>query len=506
MSVLCVDAGTTMVKSVLVGEGGVELAVARSATVVSRPRPGWSEQDMYSVWDAVVHTIRSVVHSVGEHLAADPVEALAITGQGDGCWLVGEDGRPTGPAILWNDARATAAVDAWDADGRLAEAYRINGNLGFAGTQSAILDWLRAEDPDRLERSHKALYCTGWLHHRMTGTFGVEISDAASPFLDIAAGSYSRRIRELFDLEWAERLLPDVLSGADRCATLLDLPATELRLPPGLPVILAPFDIPATAIGIGAVSPGQGCSILGTTLSTEVPWERPDTSGTPSGMILPLGVPGRFLRSLPAMAGADVITWGMRLIGLDDPNWLSDLAGLSTRGANGLVFHPYLAPSGERAPFRDSQARGSIIGLSFEHSRRDIARALLEGLSFVIRDCLHATEASVEELRLCGGGANSSFWCQLLADVTGAVAARSADSEIGAKGAYLTARSILDSSDIASLAAAQVTIRDRYEPDPAATAAYDDLFGEFLGLRTHARAGWPALAGLRERHATSVVN
>ncbi len=279
MTVLCIDAGTTMVKSVLFADDGSELAVSRQETVVNRPRPGHSEQDMYAVWDAVVHTVRSVVHGAG-----GPVPRLVVvTGQGDGCWLVDSEGRPTGPAVLWNNARAADLVDEWERADLLSAAYRINGNLGFAGTQSAVLAWMRANDPERLERSAAALYCDGWLFARMTGRFAVEESDAASPFLDIRTRSYSPAVRELLGLEWAERLLPEVLGADERVDELLPGAATELRLPAGTPVVMAPFDIPATAIGIGAVAPGQACTILGTTLASQVTMDAVDTDGTPAG-------------------------------------------------------------------------------------------------------------------------------------------------------------------------------------------------------------------------------
>ncbi len=184
---------------------------------------------------------------------------------------------------------------------------------------------------------------------------------------------------------------------------------------------------------------------------------------------------------MPAMASVDVVNWARGLIGLDDPNWLSDLAARSHPGANGLVFHPYLSPSGERAPFRDSQARGSILGLSFEHEPPDIARAMLEGLSFVVRECLSFSPVEVTSLRLCGGGANSRFWCQLIADVTGWPTSRSEDSEIGTKGAYLTGGWITEGRPHPGLVGECVRTGLTYEPDPRLREVYDELLHGLLG-------------------------
>ncbi|MCW2877623.1 MAG: carbohydrate kinase [Sphaerisporangium sp.] len=496
MAILCVDAGTTMVKAVMFDEDGRELRVARQATQVQRRLPGFSEQDMYSVWDAVVYTVRSVVHRVSE-----PVRMLAFTGQGDGCWLVGPDGRPTGPAILWNDGRAADVIERWETGGVLDDAFRINGNYGFAGTSGAIMKWLWAHDRPRIEASHKALYCDGWLFLKLTGEYAAEESDAASPFLDLRERVYSPAILELLDMPWVERLLPDIRGHGDRVGELRTLAATELRLPVGLPVVMAPFDIPVTAIGIGAVTPGHACTILGTTLSTCTPVAMADTSGPPSGMTLPSGVPDGYLRSLAAMSGVEAIGWGMKLIGLDNPNWISDLAQTTDPGAGGIFFHPYLSPAGERAPFRDTRARGSMSGLTFEHTRSHIARAMLEGLSYVVRECLEFSGSQAKELRVTGGGANSTFWCQLLADITGVPTLRSADSEIGAKGAFITA--LVASGDEETVQAAverHVFTRDVFEPDTKRSALYDELYGDFLAIREGVMNDWGRLAASRARY------
>jgi erythritol kinase (D-erythritol 1-phosphate-forming) len=496
MSVLCVDAGTTVVKAVLFDGEGREQRVARQATRVRRSGPGFSEQDMDGVWDAVVSTVRSLVDGRRE-----PVRMLAFTGQGDGCWLVGPDGRPTGPAILWNDGRACDIIDRWEADGVLDAAFKINGNYGFAGTSGAILAWLRAHDRERLDASHRALYCGGWLFLRLTGEYAAEESDAASPFLDIRTRAYAPEILDLLGMPWAERLLPGIRGDSDRIGQLRPAAAAELRLPAGLPVVMAPFDIPATALGIGAVTPGQACTILGTTLSTATPVAAVDTSGTPAGMTLPSGVPGGYVRSLATMAGIEAVGWGMKLIGLDRPGEISDLAQTAEPGAEGLFFQPYLSPAGERAPFRDTRARGSLSGLTFEHTRAHIARAMLEGMSYVVRECLESSGVRATELRITGGGANSEFWCRLLADITGVPTMRSADSELGAKGAFVTAL-VASGAEPSARAAVErhVCPRDVFEPDDKRSALYDELYGDFLAIRDGAREQWERLATSRARH------
>ncbi|MGW4794593.1 FGGY family carbohydrate kinase [Nonomuraea sp. NPDC004297] len=490
MAIICVDAGTTVIKAVGYDSAGVEAAVSRRETVVSRPAPGHAEQDMDAVWEAVAATVRDVTAQLGG------ADFVAVTAQGDGCWLVDASGRPTGPAILWNDARAASVVDAWTRDGLAAAAFRVNGSSAASGLPHAVLTWLRAHDPERLERSSTLLTCGGWIFSRMTGELAADESDASAPFMDLRARAYAPSLLALFGLEWAERLLPPIrpcpVAGLSADA------ATTLGLPAGTPVVLAPYDIASTALGAGAVRPGQACGILGTTLCTEVVVGDPGLEGEPVGITIAL--PGGYLRAFPTFAGTEVVQWTCRLLGLPEPAGLGELAMLSEPGARGLAFLPYLSPAGERAPFSDPLARGALLGLSFEHGREDVARAVLEGLTMVIRDCLAATGASPSELRVCGGGSASATWLSLIADVTGLPVQRSADAEVGARGAYLVGLVATGAATSVEAAAAEhVRLRPAVEPDPARRTRYDRLFEDFRTLRGDTARTWPLLSELRGR-------
>ncbi|WP_246005416.1 FGGY-family carbohydrate kinase [[Actinomadura] parvosata] len=261
---------------------------------------------------------------------------------------------------------------------------------------------------------------------------------------------------------------------------------------------MAPYDIASTALGAGAVEPGQACAILGTTLCTEVIVDAPRLDGEPTGINIAL--PGGYLRAFPTFAGTEVVQWTCRLLGLSQPGELGELAMESRPGAGGLAFLPYLSPAGERAPFSDPLARGSLLGLSFEHGRADVARAVLEGLTMVIRDCLAATGAAPTELRVSGGGSASATWLGLIADVTGLPVRRPADAEVGARGAYLVGLAATGAeSSVAAAAAGHVRLRDAVEPDPGRRVLYDRLFADFLTLRDDNARTWPLLGELRSR-------
>jgi xylulokinase len=470
---ICVDAGTTVIKTVVFDMDGRELAVTRRETTVRHPSRERCEQDMLEVWDAVVATVGEAVARV-----ARPVRLLAVTAQGDGAWLVGPDGRPAGPAVLWNDGRATDVVRDWRADGTLERAYRINGSLTNAGLPNAILRSQHRDEPCTV------LTCGGWLFLKLTGVLGIEKSEASAPWLDIHRGTYSTELTELYGIDPA--VLPPLLTDQ-----VQPLTATELGLPAGTPVVLAPYDIVTTAFGTGATAVGQAACILGTTLCTEMLVAAPDTTGEPSGLTLDFGTPGLLMRSFPTLAGTGVVDWLVDLLGLADHDEVTTLAAQAPPGADGLRVWPYLSPAGERAPFLDPAASGFVAGMLFSHGRTHLARAVLEGLAHVIRDCLDAAPGRPVELGLCGGGAASPLWCRLIADITGVPAVSTEDSQVGAKGAQVFALTALgDYPDLAAAASALVRPAARYEPDAATSDLYEQAHAEFLETRALAAARW----------------
>ena len=483
---VCVDAGTTVIKAVVFDAAGREVAVCRRETVVDHPRRDRAEQDMDAVW-------RAVAGAVHEAVAAAPgrVRLVALTAQGDGAWLVDRHGRPVRPAVLWNDARAADVVREWRAAGVLARAYRRNGSLTNAGLPNAILRQLAVAEPDALVTAHAVLTCGGWLFLRLTGVLGIEVSEASAPWLDIKARAYSDELLATYGLAEHRRLLPPLLSGAEQVGELTGEAAAELGLPAGTPVVLAPYDVVATALGTGTTAAGQATCVLGTTLCTEVLVDAPDTAGEPSGLTLAFGPRRPVLRAFPTLAGTGVLDWTADLLGLRDLGELSALAARSAPGADGLRLLPYLSPAGERAPFLDPAASGLVTGLLFAHRREHLARAVFEGLAHVIRDCLEAAPHRPVELALCGGGAASELWCQLIADVTGVPVVTTEDSQVGAKGALLFALTALgDHQDLGAAAAALVRRGRRLVPAAGTREFHDREHAEFLATRALVAARW----------------
>src|SRR6266702_1061644 len=491
MAWVAIDAGTSVIKAVVFADDGREIAVARQRTAVLHPRIDFSEQRMEDVWSAVVETVRTVMSQIEER-----VRGIVSTAQGDGSWLVDELGRPAGHAILWSDGRAAEIVERWRNAGVVERSFRTSGSVTYPGLPNAAFAWLEKYEPERIRRARWSLTCNGWIHAQLTGRFVADLTDASNPFSDVMRGEYSPEVLAMYEVEKYAAILPPIAKGSHACAPLTETAAIELGLPAGTPVVMAPYDIVSTAYGSGAAMDGQACVILGTTICAEVITASLDLSRPPSGTTIALG-DSLHLRAMPTLTGCQALDWAATLLQVDGLLALGELAAQAQSGSGGVYFLPYLSTAGERSPFLDPAARGSFLGVSLVTKRTQMARAVYEGLSFVIRECLEtATQGHLHEVRVCGGGARSDLWCQMIADVTNIAVIRSADSEVGARGAHLFA--LAATGEIESIAAGVqkfVTTGTDFQPSPQAHRFYAERFETFRKLRDLARDQWLVLAG-----------
>jgi len=414
MSTISLDLGTSRVKAIRFDANWRSVDIAAEATVVHRSSDGRSEQNMADVWLAAARVVRAVADR-----SSDPIDVLALTAQGDGCWLVDQHAEPVRPAILWNDSRGAPVIDHWEDDGVLHRAFRINGCYGAPGVAHAQIRWLAQHEPASLSRAARLLSCGSWIYQQLTGQQVLEVSDAANPFLDARTRAYDDALLDHFGLTAWRRLLPATVSGADRIAPLRHNVSTLIGLPAGTPIALAPYGVPATAVGTGSVGIGQGFAVLGTTLCVGLVSADPMLERTPNGITLPGVTADRWLIGYATMNGTEVLDWTADLLGLGGAQDVLELAATATPGQRPLML-PYLSPAGERSPFRNSAIRGSLHGITLRHTRADIARASVDALTFAVRDCLDRA-GTVQRLALSGGGARSPLWCQAISDATGLV-------------------------------------------------------------------------------------
>ncbi len=486
--IIGVDVGTSLTKAAAFDSAGRIRAEASETSRLVQYDDGRVEQDL----DDVLGTVVTVVQAVRDEMS-EPVDAIALTGQGDGLWLRDAEGASIRPPISWLDGRASDLLRQWQAEGVVQKVYARTGAGLFPGAAAPLLAFLQEHEPESLERAAVAGYCVDSLVHLLTGEITVDASDASLPFLNVATRCYHDEAIAACGLTNQRRLLAkpaepyQVFHLDRRGARILDLPA-------GTPVTAGPFDLPACAIGAGVREPGEGLLTIGTTLACQVLTGAIDVdpSAEPAGMWLCTPDEGRYLRAMPAMVGTASLDWVLDLLGVTTDD-LGSLLAESPPGARGLSALPFLAPSGERAPFTDPYASGQLTGVRLGTRRCDVVRAVCESVAYAARHCFEAAGLT-GRLFACGGGTRSQPWSQVFADIMGRSLTIPDHPGTGVRGAALVAaRALGHPTDTAGWAAESHEL----PPNPEYRQHYEDGYQRYLEHLDAARPLWRSQAARR---------
>lgn len=509
---LGIDAGTTVIKATLFDVDGRELAGAAHPASLLSPRPGWAEADMDATWQGVVATVRMVLSQQPE--AADHIAAIGLTGQGDGTWLVDADLRPVRPAILWCDGRTAPFVEESHRSGLSAAIFEITGTAFNTCNQAGHLRWLQEHEPGTLQATSYVLRAKDWLFLCMTGVASSDETDASHTYFSVHQRGYDERIFDLLGIRaWQQpiRLLPPARPSAANCAELLTKAAAELGLRAGTPVVAGPFDVAASALGVGVVSPGDACSVLGTAGVHQVVTDAPVMEPANIGYNMCHAPVGRWMRLLPTMTNTQNLQWFAREFCVPEraaaeaekTNLWEQLEAAASRvplGSHGVIYHPYIDAAGERAPFVSPHARAQFSGLSAQHGRDVMLRAVYEGVVLSALDCYTTMNVPISELRPAGGGARSPLWSQMLADALGCPVLIVEGSEYGAKGAIINAGVAVGIYPSYEEGIARtVRVARRYLPDPARRPDYLLLLELYRAIRDAMIPVWAQRTALLQR-------
>jgi xylulokinase len=431
---LGIDLGTSEVKVLLLDRNHAVLGTAGSPLTVERPHDGWSEQSPQAWWTATGLALGQLRAAVGEAAWAQ-VAAIGLSGQMHGAVLLDASHQVLRPAILWNDTRSHAECQALMRDCPVLP--DIAGNLAMPGFTAPKLAWVRRHEPEVFARVAKVLLPKDWLRWQMTRTFVSDPSDAAGTlWLDVARRDWSDELLALTGLNRSH--MPDLVEGSAPSGGLSSEVAQAWGLKAGTPVAGGGGDNAASAVGVGAVQPGQGFVSLGTSgvLFVVTDQFRPNPASAVHAFCH--AVPGRWHQMSVMLSAAASLAWWRQVQGgevkeaalIDEVALAFDSDVERLRGAP--LFLPYL--SGERTPHNDADIRGSFLGLASRHTRADLSYAVLEGVAFGMRDGLLALQAAgtqVQHLGLVGGGSRSAWWAQLHADVLGIELATYGGGETG---------------------------------------------------------------------------
>lgn len=509
--IIGIDAGTSVIKSVAFDLAGHQLGVASVINSFDTLEGGRVEQDLHLTWENCARTVRELAGQV--HDLARRTAAVAITGQGDGTWLVDGEGEPVSRALLWLDARAGPLVQAMRADPFDRMRFERTGTGLNACQQGAQLRWLKDNEPEMLARAETAFHCKDWLYFRMTGERATDPSEGTFTFGDFRTRTYSDEVIDSLGLTAQRHLLPPMLDGTMHHHPLSSLAAGQTGLLEGTPVVLGYVDMVVTALGAGLYEPNGtvGCTVIGSTgIHTRLA-STPDEvvlNADRSGYTIAMPVPGAYAQLQSNMAATLNIDW---LLGLahdvltaagHEPardELLALLDGWVERAAPGsLLYQPYISLAGERGPFVEPDARAGFIGLSTGHGFADLARAVLEGLAFAARDCYEAMGAVPREIRLSGGAARNPSLRRILSAATRAKVRTSSRQEAGAAGAAMIAAvslGVYPSMQACCAEWVDPLLGESDACEEALARIYDDLFPSFVAARRALQPMWQAMAG-----------
>lgn len=504
---LGIDAGTSVVKAALFDRGGREIAATMRRTKLQAPQPGWAEASMPETWNATIDSIRELLAVSG--IAAEQIAGVGLSGNMIGAWLIDEQGEPVRNGIYWADGRTQTLIEQLDAErpGFMSEIFSYSASVMQQGCTMPLVRWLADHEPDNLARARYVLQCKDWLRYKLTGVIQTEQSEVGGLPGETRTQTYADDVFEILGIaEFRDKFAPIVPSEAI-VGGITDEAAQLTGLVAGTPVAAGAGDVPAVSLGVGAVEPGLACSILGTTSINGLVVGEPIFEPRDIGLLFYIPH-DRWLRALANVSGTTNLDWFIAQFcpverdaatsQADLFARLESLAEQSRVGANGVLYHPYLSAVGVIAPIYEPAARAQFFGLTIDHTRADMLRAVYEGMALAIRDCYGAVDFPLDEIRLSGGGARSAYWSQIIADCVGVRVVVPQGSEFGAKGAALLAGVGIGWFDsIAEAAADTVTIARIHEPNRALRPIYDENYALYIDLRERLRPAWQQ--GVRRR-------
>ncbi len=468
-----IDIGTQSLKAIVVDAHRI-CARALSAYALQFPKPGWAQQDP-SDWErALALVIPLVLQRAG--IGKEEVDSIAISGQLDGCVAVNDAGEAISPCLVWMDRRSNDVLP------RLSPAEHAawreaTGQVMDASHMAAKISWFKREGIAVGSRFHQP---TSYLVQRLCQRQVFDPALASTTMLcKLETGHYDSSLLELFSIEESE--LPEIAPAESIAAGLSAQWAERLGLVAGTPVAVGTGDDFATLWGAGLQSDGTLIVMLGT---AEVVGMRSDVLQIDSQALVETHrfSDGFFLEN-PGWLSGGALRWIRRILGIDSDAQLDALAAKAPPGCEGVSFLPAL--SGAMAPQWNANARGCFYGLTSKHGPEHMARAVLEGCSFAMRDVLErfvAMQLSVRSILLVGGGAASGLWSQMRADLCQLPVKANVQDDSSALGAALLGRAMAQGRSAAEVSLGWQQKRTAYFPNDKVATAYEEAYQRYREL------------------------
>lgn len=489
-TIVAIDIGTTGAKVALVARDGQILASGYDAYPTHTGEGNRVEQTPDDWWRATCTALAQLWQTGSDRKA---IAAVALSGQMQDLILLGEH-EALGTAILYSDSRAQVEAQMITATVGTEALTQITGNEQGAASLLAKWRWLQRHAAARLAACHKLLLgAHSYIGWRLSGAATCDYTTASTTgLLDLFGNDWAIPLLRRLELETDK--LPTLLAADAPIGAITPAAATATGLPAGLPVYTGAGDLAATTVGVGAGEPGRTYCYLGTSgwIATSLAKATPN----PSCGVFTLRHPDptRFIQVAPMLTAGGNLDWvRTQVVGTENYAQLTALADSAPVGSHGLLYLPYLA--GERSPFCDPQARACYVGISGQTQRSDLVRAVMEGVCFAYRALLEALTADVAALYVVGGGAQSTVWMHILADVLGCpvhVVDKPADA--AARGAAIIAGRALGWYHSFAPHDDFFPVVQTLQPTPSAQKSYQGIYPIFTGLYPQLHAAFSALA------------
>jgi xylulokinase len=484
---LGLDLGTTLIKAVIFDTNGRIIASSEREVEVIYPKPGWAEQDPEVLWNTTVLVIKEVLERCKDRISE--IAALSLTGQMHGTFLLDKEGKlARKQAIIWLDSRSKDIVEKFYRDGLSEVIYDISGWRLIPSMQLAHLCWLKDHEPETLKNTKAFLTCKDYIRYKLTNIPLTDYTDASvSGLMDIRAGKWSNEIIELIGVP--SDIFPEIRGSWEYAGSVTAEVAKLTGLKEGVPVAVGAGDICSTALGAGALDHGQLTAIIGTAGIYELTVKDLILDDERRYSVAYAAIPGSWLLEAVQMVAGAALRWFRDEFCNEEkmrakeenvsPYMILDQEALeSPLGSGGVIFHPFL--QGERSPFVNPDARGIFFGFGLWTKKKDFIRAILEGVAFAAKDNIELFQQKnlpIKEVRLTGGGAKSSLWAQILADVLGVKIAVPKVKDSGALGSAIEASIVAGIfNDFSDAVRIMVDIERVYTPDLAKTEKYEKIF------------------------------
>jgi xylulokinase len=481
---LGLDFGTSSVKGVLIDAKQKIIATATSGLTVSRPHPGWSEQNPEHWWKAANAVVKALGKMKPKAIAV--VEGIGLSGQQHGATLLDKNGKVLRPCILWNDARSFEECK--EILARLPNAMDISGNIPLAGFTAPKLMWVKKHEPKIFDAVDKVLLPKDYIRYRMTGDFASDMSDSSGTYwLDVEKRQWSD---ELLKATYMRRdQMPALFEGTDATGKLTAAVAKAWGMPKRPIVAGGGGDNAASACGIGAVHSGDAFVSIGTSGVMFVSNDKYRPNAAKAVHAFCHAVPDTWHQMGVILSATASLEWLSGVLKTPAPK-LTKALGTKLTGSSPALFLPYL--SGERTPVGDSEVRGLMMGLGHETDGKTMTHAVLDGVAFALRDSLEALKAAgtdVKRVMAVGGGTHSELWLKIIATVLGVPVDLPAAGDVG--GAFGAARMGLMAATGASYKSVCTIpkIAKTIHPESKAKAAYDAAYARYTKI-------YPAIKGL----------